>query len=163
MDERLRFVARSHIRAEHLHPAEVPFCKCTSRSGFQILLEADRVAFTGKLHRDDERPWAVRARVAGRAMVVPFESALDVVRDAHVLFRGIRVTAQDVDDAFFDTVHAQGDTHGSRQSKSRRILETRGPTGNWSCGRSASAAWNPALLRRDNLRVFGGSRGSAGD
>jgi hypothetical protein len=60
MDERLRFVALSHIRPEHLHPAEVPFRKCTSRSGFQILLEADRVAFTCKLHRDDERPRAVR-------------------------------------------------------------------------------------------------------
>ena len=37
-------------------------------------------------------------------MVVPFESALDVVRDAHVLSQGIRVAAQDVHDAFFDAV-----------------------------------------------------------
>jgi len=160
MDEPLRFVARSHSRPEHVHPAEVPLRECTSRSGFQILLEADRGAFTCKLHRDDERPRAVRERVAGRTMVVPFESALDVVRDAHVLSRGIRVAAKDVDDAFFDAVHAQRDTHGSRQSKSRRILETLRPNGNWSC-RLRSV--DPALLRRDNLRVFARSRWLARD
>src|SRR5438046_2468299 len=55
----------------------------------------------------------------------------------------------------------RADTHGSRQPKNRRILETRRPNGNWSLRKVRAerdllaAALRP--LRRDSLRLYSAS------
>ena len=43
------------------------------------------------------------------SVVVPIETRVDIIRDAHVVPRRIAVTSKDVDDTLFDTVHASAE------------------------------------------------------
>ena len=52
-------------------------------------------------------------------VVVPVQTLADVACDSGVMMRGFRVTADDVDEAFFDAVHAKSNRHAS----SHRFLE----------------------------------------
>jgi hypothetical protein len=78
---------------------EVPFRKCTPRSGLQILLEASSILFGRELQDDDHRPGPMIHRLAARSVVVPFQSILDITRDADVVPFRTAVAAEDVDEA----------------------------------------------------------------
>ena len=75
---------------------------------FRVLLETRGLFLGWKLQRHNHRPWSVRLRVPARTMVVPCESRAQIIGDPDVVSGRVYVTANDVNDAFLDAVHADG-------------------------------------------------------
>ena len=71
----------AHIQ-EIRHPSagrpKMPFCKCPSGSGLQVLLEPTRDRLVLEFDRNDQRPRLVLRRVRGLADVVPSQALVDV-------------------------------------------------------------------------------------
>jgi hypothetical protein len=87
--------------------AEVPFRKRAAGSRLQVFLKANGFPFGRELDRDDKRPWTMANGVAGRTVIVPLEASFHIVCDADVVSHWVSVASEDVDDPFFDSMHAR--------------------------------------------------------
>ena len=77
-----------------------------TRRGLQILLKANCGFLSWEFDDHDERPRAVLNGVAGRPVVVPIKTIIDVLSDAHVVAPGICITANDVNEPVSRPSHA---------------------------------------------------------
>jgi hypothetical protein len=86
---------------------EVPGCEGAARAGLQVALEAQCFLLARELDGDDWRPGPMRSGLPARAVIVPFETILDVARHADVVTLVVDVAPQDVDEALPDSSHAR--------------------------------------------------------
>jgi hypothetical protein len=74
-------------------------------AGLEVLLEARGSTFVWELHRDDDRPGAILARVPTRPGVVPLESLVDVRGAANVVSGWIAVASKEIDEPSTGVLH----------------------------------------------------------
>lgn len=109
---------------------EVPLRECAAGAALQVPLEANGLLFGGELDDDNRGPGSVFKRVSARTVVVPFQTALNIARDAYVVAARVAIAANDVDEAPADTAHATSTagavpTHaGGRKPKTGRWRRT---------------------------------------
>ena len=70
------------------------------------MLKTNSFAFGGKFDRNNERPRPVGDSVTAWTGVMPVQPIADVTGDPDIVARGVGVTSNDVDDPFFNAVHA---------------------------------------------------------
>ena len=148
---------------------EVAFCKGATGARLQVFLEGHRFLLAGKLDRDCERPRPVCNSVARRPVVVPVKARSDIIGDSDVVPRRVGVASEDVDDPLFDSMHAPWSRRDRSTSKSKRVFELH-LLGTHTC--DLNDVWRAQSqrlclrlrplrgLRRDSLRLVGGSSGA---
>jgi len=83
----------------------MPLGESATRTGFQVLLEADCSLLVRKLHRDNDPPRAVVEGVTRGAAVVPREPLVHIARDADVVTHGFALATKNVDKTSPDAAH----------------------------------------------------------
>ena len=143
--------------------SEMPLCERAPRARLQIFLESNRCFFSRELHRDHKRPRPITHRVTTRAVVVPIETVAEVISDPGVMTRGVGVTSNDVDDAFFKAVHATPLSESQAIAQSEGFADRLQLDVDFAIGKETSNGRNSRRevrlrslreLRRDSLRVW---------
>lgn len=80
----------------------------STRTGFQVLLETNCRTFARKLVTTTE-PRAMIDGQSGWAVIVPFETITNVIRDPNIVKGWVGGTLNDVYDSLFDSVHTSLD------------------------------------------------------
>ena len=76
-----------------------------SRARLQVTLEADRLALRRKFNRHYNRPRTVFDGMTRGSAVVPVQTIFDVGGDTDVMPVGLRIAAEDIDEALSDASH----------------------------------------------------------
>lgn len=108
-------------RSSGLLRSEVPLGEGAPRASLQVLLEPDRRRRVRELQRDDKGPGPMMDGHTRWTGVVPFEASFNVTRDADVVAIGVRVAAEDVDEA--PLVHAGGEAGTMPEQSESNLAE----------------------------------------
>jgi hypothetical protein len=131
--------------------AEMPFRERPTRAGLQVALETNGFSFGREFHRNNKRPWTMPDSVATRTVVMPVEATAHIVCDSDVVMRWVGVASEDVDDPFFDTMHAWLCAQAVRRTESNQFrsasaASTLFPLYGFACG-SGRNRGPPSLAR----------------
>ena len=95
--------------------------ECAPRAGLEIPLESPCPCLSAEFDHDEQRPWPMAQGLTFGTVIVPFESILDILRDASVVTVGVAIALKDADEPLADAAHGAVDSSVRATRKIRSL------------------------------------------